>query len=251
MDLDHFKEINDTLGHPVGDQLLKEVAVRLQSILGQSDTVARLGGDEFVVILEELGNSQENAMHHASDTVEKIRLALSEPYLLHGQMAQVTPRIGVVLFDGTLQDADELLKPADMALYKAKDAGREQVCFFDNALQSEINQRALMLRELRLALEQDELRLFYQPVVAADEHILGFEALLRWQNPQRGLVSPAQFIPLAGESGLIIAIGQWVLATACRQLAEWRHDPMRQALTIAVNISARQLSQNDFVQQML
>ena len=251
MDLDHFKEINDTLGHPIGDQLLKEVAVRLQGTLRQSDTVARLGGDEFVVIIEELGNSQESAMHHASDTGEKIRQVLSAPYQLHDHMAQITPSIGVVLFDGTLQNADELIKQADMALYKAKDAGRDQLCFFDNALQSEINQRALLQRDLRLALEQDELRLFYQSVVDADEQILGFEALLRWQNPQRGLVSPAQFIPLAEESGLIIPIGQWVLATACRQLAEWQHDPMRQVWTIAVNISARQLSQADFVQQVL
>lgn len=251
MDLDHFKEINDTLGHPIGDQLLKEVAVRLQGTLRQSDTVARLGGDEFVVIIEELGNSQESAMHHASDTGEKIRQMLSAPYQLHDHMVQITPSIGVVLFDGTLQNADELIKQADMALYKAKDAGRDQLCFFDNALQSEINQRALLQRDLRLALEQDELRLFYQSVVDADEQILGFEALLRWQNPQRGLVSPAQFIPLAEESGLIIPIGQWVLTTACRQLAEWQHDPMRQAWTIAVNISARQLSQPDFVQQVL
>ncbi|MBJ2249561.1 EAL domain-containing protein, partial [Pseudomonas haemolytica] len=251
MDLDHFKEINDTLGHPIGDQLLKEVAVRLQGTLRQSDTVARLGGDEFVVIIEELGNSQESAMHHASDTGEKIRQVLSAPYQLHDHMAQITPSIGVVLFDGTLQNADELIKRADMALYKAKDAGRDQLCFFDNALQSEINQRALLQRDLRLALEQDELRLFYQSVVDADEQILGFEALLRWQNPQRGLVSTAQFIPLAEESGLIIPIGQWVLATACRQLAEWQHDPMRQVWTIAVNISARQLSQADFVQQVL
>ena len=251
MDLDHFKEINDTLGHPIGDQLLKEVAVRLQGTLRQSDTVARLGGDEFVVIIEELGNSQESAMHHASDTGEKIRQVLSAPYQLLDHMVQITPSIGVVLFDGTLQNADELIKQADMALYKAKDAGRDQLCFFDNALQSEINQRALLQRDLRLALEQDELRLFYQSVVDADEQILGFEALLRWQNPQRGLVSPAQFIPLAEESGLIIPIGQWVLTTACRQLAEWQHDPMRQAWTIAVNISARQLSQPDFVQQVL
>ena len=251
MDLDHFKEINDTLGHPIGDQLLKEVAVRLQGTLRRSDTVARLGGDEFVVIIEELGNSQESAMHHASDTGEKIRQMLSTPYQLHDHMVQITPSIGVVLFDGTLQNADELIKQADMALYKAKDAGRDQLCFFDNALQSEINQRALLQRDLRLALEQDELRLFYQSVVDADEQILGFEALLRWQNPQRGLVSPAQFIPPAEESGLIIPIGQWVLTTACRQLAEWQHDPMRQAWTIAVNISARQLSQPDFVQQVL
>lgn len=251
MDMDHFKEINDTLGHPIGDQLLKEVAGRLQDNLRQGDTVARLGGDEFVVILEELGNSQESATHHASDTGEKIRQALSAPYLLQGHLAEVTPSIGVVLFDGTLESADELIRQADIALYKAKDAGRDQLCFFDNALQNETNQRAQLLRELRQALELDALRLFYQPVVAADEQILGYEALLRWQNPQRGLVSPAQFIPLAEESGLIIPIGQWVLTTACRQLAEWQSDPRYQAWTIAVNISARQLSQNDFVQQVL
>lgn len=251
MDLDHFKEINDTLGHPIGDQLLKEVAVRLQANLRQNDTVARLGGDEFVVILEELGNSQESAMHHASDTGEKIRQVLSAPYQLHEHMVQISTSIGVVLFDGTLQSADELIKQADMALYKAKDAGRDQLCFFDNTLQNEINQRAQLQRELRLAIEKDELRLFYQPVVNTDEQILGYEALLRWQSPQRGMVSPLQFIPLAEESGLIIPIGQWVMSTACRQLAEWQHDPVRQAWTIGVNISARQLSQPDFVQQVL
>jgi diguanylate cyclase (GGDEF)-like protein/PAS domain S-box-containing protein len=251
MDMDHFKEINDTLGHPVGDQLLKEVAARLQGTLRQGDTVARLGGDEFVVILEGLGNSQKSAMNYASDTGEKIRQVLSAAYNLHGHLAHITPSIGVVLFDGTLQNTDELIKQADIALYKAKNAGRDQLRFFDNTLQSEINQRALLLRDLRLALEQDELRLLYQPVVATDEQILGFEALLRWQNPQLGLVSPAQFIPLAEESGLIIMIGQWVLSTACRQLAEWQQDPVRQTWTIAVNISARQLSQNNFVQQVL
>lgn len=251
LDLDHFKEINDTLGHPIGDQLLKEVAARLQAIMRQNDTLARLGGDEFVVILEELGGSQESAMQRASDAGEKIRQALSEPYLLEGHVTEITPSIGVVLFDSLQQNADELIKQADMALYKAKDAGRDQLCFFDNDLQREINLRAQLQRELRMAIEQNELRLFYQPVVDTKGQTLGYEALLRWKSPQRGLVPPAQFIPLAEQSGLIIVIGHWVLLSACQQLAEWQHDPKREALTIAVNISARQLSQTDFVHQVL
>lgn len=248
MDLDHFKEVNDTLGHATGDELLKQTALRLASSVRQVDTVARLGGDEFVTILNDIGSDLEGAVANARRIGEAIRIALVEPYQLGSQHWDVTPSIGVALFNSADDNSEELIKRADIALYGAKDAGRNQLCFFDPSLQEEAIHRALLIRDLRQALDNNELTLFYQPIVNEQKEILGFEALIRWFHPKHGPVSPSMFIPLAEQSGLILPIGEWVLKTACSQLAEWGEDLKHEACTVAVNVSARQLNQANFVE---
>lgn len=250
MDLDNFKEINDTLGHAVGDDLLRQVSNRLLKNVRNSDLVARLGGDEFVVVLENLGDELEAATMRSGDLGEKLREALNHTYNLQGQDIVITPSIGVVLFSLNDDDPDELIKQADMALYKAKGEGRNRLCFFDPSLQSDITARTALLRDLRQALDLQQMRLYYQPVVDAQRQVLGVEALIRWLHPVRGMVSPLEFIPLAEQSGLILPIGQWVLETACAQLQQWAKHPQRQHWTIAVNVSAKQFNEADFVQHV-
>ena len=247
LDIDHFKEINDTLGHALGDELLKLVAARLCESLRTSDTVARLGGDEFVIILEDIGENAEAATDHADSVCEKLRMALATPFTLADHEVSGTLSIGVVLFHVAQDHPDELLKQADIALYKAKEEGRNRVRYFDPSLQADVTARAALLRDLRQALGQDQLCLHYQPIVDADRRILGVEALLRWQHPSRGLVSPDIFIPIAEQSNLIAPIGQWVLESACAQLRQWADDPGRADWTIAVNVSARQFNEPEFV----
>lgn len=247
MDLDHFKEVNDTLGHATGDDLLKQTALRLAGCVREVDTVARLGGDEFVTILDDIGADLESAVLNAGRIAEKIRSTLAEPYQLDRQHWEVTPSIGIALFNSVHDTPEELIKRADIALYEAKDAGRNQQCFFNPSLQEEAINRALLMRGLRLALDNNELVLHYQPIVDEQKNILGFEALIRWIHPKHGPISPGTFIPLAEQTGLILPIGEWVLKTACAQLAEWGDDSQHEALTVAINVSARQLNQGDFV----
>lgn len=247
MDLDHFKEVNDTLGHATGDDLLKQTALRLAGCVREVDTVARLGGDEFVTILDDIGADLESAVLNAGRIAEKIRSTLAEPYQLGRQHWEVTPSIGIALFNSVHDTPEELIKRADIALYEAKDAGRNQQCFFNPSLQEEAINRALLMRDLRLALDNNELVLHYQPIVDEQKNILGFEALIRWIHPKHGPISPGTFIPLAEQTGLILPIGEWVLKTACAQLAEWGDDSQHEALTVAINVSARQLNQGDFV----
>lgn len=247
MDLDHFKEVNDTLGHATGDDLLKQTALRLAGCVREVDTVARLGGDEFVTILDDIGADLESAVLNAGRIAEKIRSTLAEPYQLGRQHWEVTPSIGIALFNSVHDTPEELIKRADIALYEAKDAGRNQQCFFNSSLQEEAINRALLMRDLRLALDNNELVLHYQPIVDEQKNILGFEALIRWIHPKHGPISPGTFIPLAEQTGLILPIGEWVLKTACAQLAEWGDDSQHEALTVAINVSARQLNQGDFV----
>jgi diguanylate cyclase (GGDEF)-like protein/PAS domain S-box-containing protein len=249
LDLDHFKTLNDTQGHDVGDRLLIEVARRLTASVRQMDTVCRLGGDEFVVMLEGLGEDERQAASQAESVAEKVRFALNQPYSLNlnGANFHSTTSIGLTLFRGQDASADLLLKQADVALYQAKDAGRNLVRFFNPAMQAAIDSRTAMEAAMRQALDKGEFRLHYQPQVSDDGRLIGAEALLRWVPGNQYHVPPAAFIPLAEETGLILPIGQWVLRTACAQLKAWEEDPRARSLWLSVNVSARQFHQPDFV----
>ena len=251
IDLDNFKTLNDTLGHDVGDVLLQQVAERLSTCVRESDTVARLGGDEFVVVLEDLDGDALDAAAHAESIGKKILSSLNAPYQLAGREHRSSPSIGITLMGDAVQSVDDLLKQADLAMYQAKAAGRNTLRFFDVAMQSDVDSRVAMESDLRDGLQGgEELELHYQPMVDVLGHVTGAEALVRWQQPQRGLVMPAEFIPLAEATGLILPLGRWVLNTACEQLALWACDPLTANLSLAVNVSARQLREPDFVAQV-
>lgn len=251
IDLDHFKILNDTLGHEKGDELLKQVGARLLKCVRETDTVARLGGDEFVLMLEGLDDESSAAAADARLVGRKIMTDLGETYRLGNLDYHSTPSIGVTLFLGADVPIEELLKQADVAMYQAKAAGRNTLQFFDPAMQSAINDRATLENDLRLGLEGDQFTLFYQPQVNAMGQICGAEALIRWNHPERGLVSPAHFIPLAEETGLILPIGASVMRQACLQLVAWAKCPAYAHLSIAVNVSARQFREKDFAQTVL
>jgi len=252
LDLDHFKTLNDTQGHDVGDRLLVEVARRLSDNVRQEDTVCRLGGDEFVVMLEGLGQDEQQAANQAEMIAEKVRHALNQPYSLSRNQAKFhgTTSIGLTLFCGQDASVDVLLKQADVALYQAKDAGRNLVRFFNPDMQATIDSRIVMEAALRRALDKGEFRLYYQPQIDQHGGLIGAEALLRWFPPDQAMVSPDAFIPLAEDTGLILPIGQWVLDTACAQLKAWESDPRTQSLQLSVNVSARQFHQQDFVESI-
>ena len=251
IDLDNFKTLNDTLGHDKGDLLLQQVAERLRTSVRECDSVARLGGDEFVVMLEGLGVEPEKAGPQAKMVGEKILAALNRPYLLGEHKHHSTPSIGVTVFGESHDSVEELLKRADFAMYQSKAAGRNTLRFFDPEMQAVVTARAGLEDELRQGLQEDQFLLHYQPQVDGRGRMTGVEALVRWQHPQRGLVPPGEFIPLAEESGLILPLGQWVLETACRQLTNWATKPDMAHLTVAVNVSARQFHHSDFIGQVL
>jgi diguanylate cyclase (GGDEF)-like protein/PAS domain S-box-containing protein len=250
IDLDNFKTLNDTLGHDVGDLLLQQVAQRTESCVREDDTVARLGGDEFVVMLEGLSENDLEAAAQAELVGEKILAALNQPYLLAEHEHHNTPSIGITLFSGQHESMDDLFKQADIAMYQAKKAGRNTMRFFDPEMQQTINARVALEGELRKALEQKQFQLYYQAQVDSDHRTLGVEALIRWVHPERGMVSPAQFIPLAEETGLILPIGSWVLETACAQIKTWQQGALSNSFVLAVNVSAKQFRQADFVAQV-
>ncbi len=250
VDLDHFKSLNDTLGHDVGDLLLQQVAARLKSCVREGDTVARLGGDEFVVMLESLSSQTFEAAAQTRLVGEKIVASLNQPYQLAQHLHASTPSVGATLFGEGQQVPADLLKQADIAMYQVKSSGRNALCFFDPAMQAAIAHRAELEQDLRLALAAGQFQLYYQMQVVQDGSPVGAEVLIRWLHPRRGLVSPLDFIPLAEETGLILPIGQWVLRTACAQLKAWGQVPGRRDLQLAVNVSARQFRQPDFADQV-
>ena len=259
IDLDNFKLLNDTLGHAIGDQLLQEVAARLRSGMREGDTVARMGGDEFLVLLEDLDVSDLAAIQ-AEHVASKILLSLAAPYTLNfaddaegssPRIHQCTSSIGIALFRDQSVSAQELMKRADTAMYQAKAAGRNTLRFFDAEMQIVVAQRAAMEVDLRSAITARQFVLHYQPQVNASGHVTGAEALVRWQHPLRGSVGPLEFIGLAEDTGLILPIGHWVLETACAQLALWSTRAPMAHLTLAVNVSARQIAQPLFVEQVL
>ena len=251
VDLDNFKTLNDTLGHHQGDVLLAQVAQRLKGCLRDGDTVARLGSDEFVVMLENLSEDALDAASQAETVGTNILKVFEPAFNLDLGSHHATPSIGITLFGGAaLEGSEQPLQRAELAMFQAKAAGRNALRFFDTHMQAEVHARAALEADLREALQRQQLVLYYQPQVVGSDRITGVEALLRWQHPVRGMVSPAEFIPLAEESGLILPMGQWVLEQACAQLAAWADQRALAQLTIAVNVSARQVQQADFVQRV-
>jgi diguanylate cyclase (GGDEF)-like protein/PAS domain S-box-containing protein len=252
VDLDHFKAINDTVGHYQGDLLLEQVAKRLTGCVRESDTVARLGGDEFVVMLEDLSVNALDAATEAESVARKALASLAQVYQLGPHEHHTSSSIGITLFGGDPHESiDEPLKRADLAMYQAKAAGRNTLRFFDPQMQADVTARAELEAGLREALAKDQFHLHYQAQVSGEREVIGVEALVRWKHPQRGLVLPGEFIAVAEESGLILPLGRWVLETACAQLARWATQPETAQLTIAVNVSARQFHQDGFVDQVL
>jgi diguanylate cyclase (GGDEF)-like protein/PAS domain S-box-containing protein len=247
IDLDDFKDVNDTLGHDKGDLLLQQVALRLADCVRQGDTVARPGGDEFVVMLKGLSGQDAAAVRQAEQAGAHLLSTLNQPYVLDGNLLRSTASIGVTLFNGEHDCVEDLLKQADLAMYQAKGAGRNTLRFFDPAMQTAVAARVALETSLREGLAQDQFELHYQPQVDQVGRIIGAEALVRWRHPLRGLVSPNEFIPLAEETGLILPLGLWVLETACTQLSAWGRHVDTSHLSLAVNISVRQFRQPDFV----
>jgi len=250
IDLDNFKQLNDTLGHDMGDRLLVAVARRLQSCVRVKDTVARLGGDEFIIMLEGLDPVRERAASDVRSMAETILSTLNQPYHLDRVEYENTPSIGIALFCENDTTVEELLKHADLAMYQAKSVGRNTLCFFDPQTQSLVESRSLLENELRQALRLNQLRLHFQPQVDRTGRMIGAEALVRWQHPEKGLMAPGHFIDMAEESGLVHVLGLQVLELSCQQLQRWKSNPALGKLSLAVNVSARQFRHPDFVPQI-
>lgn len=251
IDLDNFKNLNDTLGHHMGDELLKQVAARLPQCVRTTDTVARLGGDEFVVMLEDIGTQPADATVIAESVGRKILQSLNQGFDLAGRQHLSSPSIGITLFFQHQESLDDVLKRADLAMYQAKAAGRNTLRFFDPLMQTTAIARVELETDMRQGLGRQEFLLYYQPVVDEQARVTGVEALMRWQHPLRGLVPPGEFIPLAEQTGLILLLGQWALEMACTQLVAWSAAPATQHLTMAVNVSARQFHHPEFSGRLL
>ena len=245
MDLDQFKMVNDSLGHDQGDILLCEVAARLLETVRAADTVARLGGDEFVIVLSELESTED-----AIAIARKIMKSLERPVYLKNQELAVAGSIGIAMFPKDGDTISQLVRNADTAMYRSKELGRKQICFYSPEMNAKLLERLTLENDMRRAIERNEFEVYYQPKLDVMTcRILGFEALLRWQHPVRGTISPDKIIPLAESSGLILAIGSWVLRTACEQLVEWQRQGYSD-LTMAVNLSARQFWKEDLVEHI-
>jgi diguanylate cyclase (GGDEF)-like protein/PAS domain S-box-containing protein len=247
IDLDRFKNLNDTLGHHLGDLLLEQLATRLVSCVRKKDLVARLGGDEFFILLTNLNGSEIECAARAKAFADKVMASLDTPFLLDEQPYTITASIGLTVLSENLTSIDMVLKQADIAMYQAKANGRNAVCFFEKRMQDDITQYVKLERELITAIELAQFELFYQVQVDDKQKPIGAEALIRWNHPELGLVAPGYFIELAEETGMIVPIGQWVLEAACKQLKAWEAIPQMRGLTLAVNISSKQFHQDDFV----
>lgn len=247
IDLDRFKNLNDTLGHHLGDLLLEQLATRLVSCVRKKDLVARLGGDEFFILLTNLNGSKIECAARAKEFADKVMASFDTPFLLDEQPYSITASIGLTVLSEDLTSIDMVLKQADIALYQSKANGRNAVCFFENKMQDDITHYVKLERELITAIELMQFELFYQVQVDDKQKPIGAEALIRWNHPELGLVAPGYFIEMAEETGLIVPIGQWVLEAACKQLKAWESIPQMRSLTLAVNISSKQFHQDDFV----
>ena len=252
IDLDHFKDVNDVWGHNIGDQLLQQVAARLTEATHKQDLVARFGGDEFLILLEpvDISRNENRAIYRASHVAEKIEQEFNRPLSINDVEYQVSASIGVAVFGEQCSEPLDVIKQAELAMYEAKALGRSRHCFYQSDMQERVLERVQLENDLRQAIVNDELILYVQPQWDSNKRMVGAEALLRWCHPERGMVSPATFIPIAEETRLILPIGEWVLRTACQWLSEWRHDADMSGFILSVNVSAVQFSQEDFVAQV-
>ena len=242
LDLDNFKTLNDSLGHAIGDELLIQLAKRLSTAIRKDDIVSRLGGDEFVVLLSSDYPSRHQAMEQALSVAQKIQSTINETYKLHGYEHVVTASMGITIYPENNDSAEDVLKQADAAMYRAKASGRNSICFYNPDMQIEADNRLLLEKELRSAISNNEFEMYYQPLVDFDGEVMGAEALIRWMHPTRGVISPAEFIPIVEETGLILELGNWILYTACKFCIA---NNLRR---IAVNISPMQFRQVDFIE---
>jgi diguanylate cyclase (GGDEF)-like protein len=250
IDLDDFKTLNDTKGREIGDILLMEIAKRLQSSTHKDDTVARIGGDEFVIVLDTLDAERKQAATEAQTVAERIIATIKQPQCLKGQEYHCSASIGIALFHEQKITVEELLNHAESAVHQAKQQGRNAIRFFDPTIQAALESRVQMESWMRQALNE-QYALYYQAQVDIDGNIIGAEVLIRWLHPDRGIINPSEFIPLAEKTGLILPIGQWVLETACIQLKVWEQDKKTRHLMLSVNVSAKQFHQPDFVEQVM
>lgn len=251
VDLDNFRDFNDVYGHEIGDQLLQAVAIRLGQLASRRGMQARFGGDEFVLLLEGLDRSEEKALLQVEARAKALLKALGKPFVLEsGQSYAGTASVGIAMFSDAPDDMLSLIKKAELAMYAAKSAGRSRYSFFDPSMQAQVRLRAELEAGIRRALEESEFRLWYQPQFNCANELIGLEALVRWQHPEKGIVSPAEFIPVAESSGLILPLGRWILRTACEQLAAWQSHPELAGVRIAVNISSQQILHEHFVTEV-
>jgi diguanylate cyclase (GGDEF)-like protein len=250
IDLDHFKKINDTLGHGAGDLLLQQAAARLSDCVSEIDTVARMGGDEFVVLLEDLSANILEAAETTEHIAETILASLGLPYRIGVSEQRSTASIGITLLNGHDVNMETLLKQADIAMYQSKKMGRNTLHFFDPDMQQLLDERAMLEDELHKAIDEKQFQLHYQIQCNHLNQPLGAEALIRWIHPEKGMISPAKFIPLAEESNLILPLGKWVLETACAQLLAWQQNPATRKLRLSINVSAKQFRQASFVDEV-
>ncbi|SBS40289.1 Cyclic di-GMP phosphodiesterase Gmr [Marinomonas spartinae] len=252
VDIDHFKDVNDVKGHLVGDMLLQQVASRLMDSTRSGDIVSRFGGDEFLIMLEDVdvSVSEDRIAYRAKHVAEKIMKALSMPFELDGAPYNLSASIGIALFGKETSNSEEVIKQAELALYEAKGRGRNQVCFYAPQMHEKVLERVTLDSDFRRALAEEQFVLYYQPQWTANQEMKGVEALVRWRHPEKGMISPVYFIPFAEESKLILPLGDWVLRTALKQLADWQQDPALKHLIMSVNVSALQFSQEGFVSQV-
>ncbi len=246
LDIDHFKQLNDLWGQTVGDELLRIVATRLQSSIRESDIVARMGSDEFIVLIEASSTYEHEAATRAEIISEKMMAALREPYVIFDKLYSITSSIGIAMFKQSNESMDEIIKNANVAMYQAKSKGRDIIEFYDPILQAAAVARAALVHDMRQSLIHKDFLLHYQIQVNGNGVPVGVEALLRWNHPLRGMISPADFIPLAEETGMIFSLGFWVLETACNQLRAWANHPVTAQWTMAVNVSTAQFEKAEF-----
>lgn len=249
LDLDNFKVLNDIHGHDYGDILLRQTAIRISQCVRLGDTASRVGGDEFVIILERLSKELIQAATQVEKVVLKILHELTQPFLINEIDYTTSCSVGIVLFNDNSLSASELMKQADIAMYQAKQAGKNTQCFFDPDMQKEMSERVCIELELRTAISENQFELFYQPQCNQHGEIVGAEALIRWNHPSKGVTSPQYFIPIAEDTGLIVPIGEWVIETACAQLQAWKDQSKTRNISLSVNVSQKQFQQPDFIQK--